>query len=63
MPCCAVVSPKSLPISGRATPVMKTTKPSKNLPAVASHQIRHCMAVIGADGTAVPSRQAGTSSM
>ena len=42
---------------------MKTTKPSKNLPAVASHQIRHCMAVIGAVGTAVPSCQAGNSSM
>jgi hypothetical protein len=42
---------------------MNTTKPSKNLPAVASHQMRHCIAVIGAIGTGVPSCQTGTSSI
>jgi hypothetical protein len=51
--------PNSLTISGRATPVMKTTRPSKNLPAVARVQMRHCMRVIGTLGVGVPSGQAG----
>jgi hypothetical protein len=42
-------------MSGNATPVMKTTKPSKNFPAAASDQMRHCMPVIGADFSLVPS--------
>jgi hypothetical protein len=42
---------------------MKTTRPSKNLPAAASVQIRHCMAVIGAHDTGVPSDQTGVSSI
>ena len=46
-------------ISGSATPVMNTTKPSKNLPAAASAQMRHCIAVIGADFRLVPSGQIG----
>ena len=50
-------------ISGRATPVMNTTMPSKNLPAQASAQIRNCMAVIGIDFNAVPSGHWGSSSM
>ena len=50
-------------ISGSATPVMKTTKPSKNLPTAASDQMRHCIVVIGADGSGVPSGQIGRSSM
>lgn len=32
---------------GKATPVVKTTMPSKNLPAAASPQMSHCMLVIG----------------
>ena len=55
--------PNSAPMSGRATPVMNTTRPSKNLPAAARLQIRHCMAVMGAAGTTVPSRQMGVSSI
>src|SRR6266545_1906110 len=47
MPFLAGESPKSFTISGRATPVRNTTSPSKNLPAEASSQIRHCMPVIG----------------
>ena len=50
-------------ISGNATPVMNTTTPSKNLPAAASVQMRHCIAVIGVDGSGVPSGQSGRSSM
>ena len=50
-------------ISGSATPVMKTTKPSKNLPAAASAQIRVCIDVIGTEETAVPSGQIGRWSM
>ena len=50
-------------ISGIATPVMKTTRPSKNLPAAASIQMRHCMAVIGAQESGVPSDQTGVSSI
>ncbi len=46
----AAPMPNSREISGSATPVMKTTKPSKNLPAAASDQMRHCMPVIGTDG-------------
>jgi hypothetical protein len=53
----------SLDSSGSATPVMKTTNPSKNLPAAASAQISHCMPVIGADNSRVPSAHRGTSSM
>jgi hypothetical protein len=52
-----------LTISGSATPVMNTTSPSKNLPADASSQIRHCMAVIGMKSVGVPSGQAGVWSM
>jgi hypothetical protein len=37
----------SRPIRGKATPVVKTTMPSKNLPAAASPQMSHCMLVIG----------------
>src|SRR5262249_46155984 len=48
---------------GSATPVMKTTLPSKNLPAEASSQIRHCLAVIATNVAGVPSRQDGVSSM
>ena len=40
-------------ISGRATPVMNTTMPSKNLPAQASAQIRNCIAVIGAGASSI----------
>ena len=53
----------SLTISGRATPVMNTTSPSKNLPAVASSQMRHCMRVMETDGVGVPSGQRGVSSI
>jgi|GEM_PF-4070024 len=42
---------------------MNTTSPSKNVPAVASSQMRHCMGVIGANGAGVPSAQPGVSSM
>ena len=63
MPFSAGESPKSFTISGRATPVMNTTSPSKNLPAEASTQIRHCMAVIGTKSVGVPSGQAGVWSM
>src|ERR1700728_4256640 len=49
-------------ISGKATPVMKTTKPSKNLPAAASIQMRHCMVVLGLDFSLVPSGHIGSSS-
>jgi hypothetical protein len=42
---------------------MKTTRPSKNLPAAASVQIRYCMPVIGAHESGVPSAQTGVSSM
>ena len=35
-------------MSGKATPVVKTTMPSKNLPAAANPQISHCIWVIGA---------------
>ena len=41
---------------------MKITNPSKNFPAVASNQIRHCMPVSGAQGTPVPSGHTGVSS-
>src|SRR5262245_54702786 len=37
----------SFVISGKATPVVKTTMPSKNLPAAASHQMNHCILVMG----------------
>jgi hypothetical protein len=50
-------------ISGSATPVMNTTKPSKNLPAAARMRMRHCIAVIGVMSTAVPSAQTGCSSI
>src|ERR1700761_7071422 len=50
-------------MSGRATPVMKTTKPSKNLPAAASIQMSLCIWVMGVEGRAVPSGQTGSSSM
>jgi hypothetical protein len=36
----------SFPISGKATPVVKTTMPSKNLPAAANPQISHCILVM-----------------
>ena len=62
-PLSAAVRWNWIEISGRATPVMNTTMPSKNLPAQASAQIRNCMAVIGVDGNAVPSGQLGRSSM
>ena len=55
--------PNSVTISGNATPVMNTTSPSKNLPAVASTQMRHCMLVIGTDTVGVPSGQNGVWSM
>jgi hypothetical protein len=42
---------------------MKTTTPSKNFPAAASDQMRHCIDVIGAPETGVPSAQTGISSM
>ena len=38
---------------------MNTTLPSKNLPAVASVQMRHCIRVIGTLGVGVPSGQDG----
>lgn len=50
-------------IRGSATPVMKTTSPSKNLPAVARIQMRHCITVIGVKFTSVLSAQNGVSSM
>jgi len=50
-------------ISGRATPVMNTTKPSKNFPAAARVQMRRCIPVIGTLGSAVPSGQIGRSSI
>jgi hypothetical protein len=50
-------------IRGRATPVIKTTKPSKNFPAAASIQMRRCIFVIGTEGRLVPSGQMGRSSM
>ena len=59
MPLPAGERPNSSTISGRATPVMNTTRPSKNLPAVASVQMRHCIWVIGTLGVGVPSGQAG----
>src|SRR5438067_1841876 len=40
-------SANSFPISGKATPVVKTTMPSKNLPAAAKPQISHCILVMG----------------
>src|SRR5208337_3445917 len=46
-PCSAAPRLNSLEKSGSATPVMKTTKPSKNLPAAASDQISHCIPVMG----------------
>jgi hypothetical protein len=42
---------------------MKTTIPSKNLPAQARPKIRHCIGVTGASGAPVPSGHSGTSSM
>ncbi|WP_245964723.1 hypothetical protein [Trinickia dinghuensis] len=62
-PFCAAPMPNSREISGNATPVMKTTKPSKNLPAAASDQMRHCIPVIGMEGSRVPSGHIGRSSM
>jgi hypothetical protein len=62
-PCSVAVMLNSRAIRGVATPVMKTTRPSKNLPAAASAQIRHCIAVMGVEATAVPSAQTGLSSM
>lgn len=62
-PCWVVFREKSIVIRGRATPVMKIMMPSKNLPAAASHQIRHCIPVIGGIAVSVPSRQRGLSSM
>ena len=62
-PCCVFVISNSSAISGIATPVMNTTRPSKNLPAAASVQMRHCIAVIGVDWSAVPSAQIGVSSI
>ena len=56
-------SPNCRSISGSATPVMKTTTPSKNLPAAASPQISHCISVIGEYRTGVASAQTGVSSM
>ena len=55
--------PNSSLMSGMATPVMNTTSPSKNLPAAASDQMRHCMAVMGVADTGVPSRHCGVSSI
>ena len=46
-------------ISGSATPVMNTTKPSKNFPTAASDHISHCIDVIGTDGREVPSGHIG----
>ena len=63
MPFSAAPMWNSRTISGSATPVMKTTKPSKNFPAAASDQMRHCMPVIGDDLRVVPSGQTGSSSM
>src|SRR5216684_2246397 len=59
------VTPKanSFAISGSATPVVKTTMPSKNLPAAASPQISHCMLVREEYLTGVASAQTGVSSM
>ena len=62
MPFCADAIPNSRAISGSATPVMKTTNPSKNFPAAASDQMRHCMPVIGAAFRCVPSDHVGSSS-
>ena len=59
MPLSAAFRWNWIEISGRATPVMNTTMPSKNLPAQASAQIRNCMAVIGIDFNAVPSGHGG----
>lgn len=56
-------NPNSFVIRGSATPVMKTTIPSKNLPAAASHQMNHCMLVVGEYRTAVASAHIGVSSM
>ena len=42
---------------------MKTIIPSKNLPAAAKPQIRHCILVSGTEAAAVPSGQRGVSSM
>src|SRR5262249_692745 len=50
-------------ISGKATPVVKTKMASKNLPAAASHQMNHCILVMGAWPTGVASAQSGVSSM
>ena len=47
-PCSVAPKANSLPMSGKATPVVKTTMPSKNLPAAAKAQISHCIWVIGA---------------
>ena len=63
MPCCILVILNSSAISGSATPVIKTTRPSKNLPAAASVQIRHCIAVMGVERRDVPSAQTGVSSI
>ena len=63
MPCSNSPRFQSLLISGKATPVMNTTMPSKNLPAAASAQISHCMRVIGVMETKVPSSQRGVSSI
>ena len=63
MPFSAGDRPNSSTISGRATPVMKTTSPSKNLPAVASSQMRVCMRVMATDTVGVPSGQCGVWSM
>ncbi len=56
-------NPNSCAISGSATPVVNTTTPSKNLPAAASHQMNHCILVMGENDTAVASAQTGVSSM
>jgi hypothetical protein len=50
-------------MSGSATPVVKTTMPSKNLPAAASPQMSHCIEVMGECRTGVASAQTGVSSM
>jgi hypothetical protein len=42
---------------------MNTTKPSKNLPAAASVQMRFCIAVSSTVGSTVPSGHIGRSSM
>ena len=62
-PCCTGVMLNSFAMSGKAMPVMKTMRPSKNLPAAASHQMRHCMSVIGVFGSVVPSNHTGVSSI